>query len=162
MAPAVRLLDWSLALDGMQSEKQCLFTLGGWWSEWIFPPSLSSTGGKKRFVRERDNGLLTIWWINLDLEKKCLSAHTRNVLFTFDKVKRDPLSDVLKRFWDSCGHFAMKAPRSGAGHRAGDNNKNKLGGKKQQQWSKVFGKGVFFFIDLMVETIKFYIGQRGF
>lgn len=40
----------------------------------------------------------------------------------------------------------MKAPRSGAGHRARDNNKNKLGGKKQQQWSKVFGKGVFFLL----------------
>lgn len=44
---------------------------------------------------------------------------------------------------------------------AGDNNKNKLGGKKQQRWSKVFGEGNFF-IDLMVQTIKFYIGQRGF
>lgn len=44
---------------------------------------------------------------------------------------------------------------------AGDNNKNKLDGKKQQRWSKVFGEGDFF-IDLMVQTIKFYIGQRVF
>lgn len=90
--------------------------------------------------------------------KKCLSVHTKNVLFTFYKVKRDPLADVLKRFWNSCGHFAMKASHSGAGHRAGDNNKSKLGRKKQ--WSRFLERAIF--IDLMAQTITFYIGQRGF
>lgn len=84
----------------------------------------------------------------------------KNVLFTFDNVKREPLSDVLKRFWTVVGilqwRLIIPVPVIEAGH----NNKNKLGGKKNNSGARFLERAIF--IDLMVQTITFYIGQRGF